>query len=132
MSIQFSVNVRNAMLDAVETAIGTAAVLQIKSGSVPAATTTANSGTVLVSYTLASDWAAAAASGSKSFNNTPLSANAAATGTAGHFRIFSSTGTCHWQGTVATSAADLTIDNTSVNSGQTVNVTSFTLSMANS
>lgn len=133
MAIQFSVPVRNAMLDAIETAIGTSAKLEIRSSSVPASTSTANAGSVLVSYSLSSDWAAAASSGSKSFNSTPISGTASGTGTAAHFRIYSSTNTCHWQGTVTATGGggDVTVDNTSIASGQAVNITSFTITAAN-
>jgi hypothetical protein len=130
--VQYSVSVRNAMLDVIESTIGTSAVLKIRTGAAPATCATADSGTVLVSYSLASDWAAAASSGSKSFNNTPLSTSAAATGTAGHYRIYASDGTtCHEQGsiTVTGGGGDLTVDNTSINSGQTVNVTAFSKTM---
>ena len=132
MAVQNSVAVRNAMLDAIETAIGTGAILKIATGSQPANCAAAASGTVLVSYTLASDWAANASAGSKSFNNTPVSASASATGTAAHYRIYASDGTtCHDQGsvTVTGGGGDMTIDNTSINSGQVVNITGFTKTM---
>lgn len=132
MAIQLSVAVRNARLDAIETAIGTAAVLKIKTGAQPANCAAADSGTVLVSYTLASDWAAAASSGSKSFSGTPIAGTASGTGTAAHYRVYASDGTtCHMQGTVGTSGTDVIIDNTSINSGQTVNVTSWSITDAN-
>ena len=56
MAIQWSVSLRNARLDAIETAIGTGAHLHIYTGSVPANVGTAASGTKLVDITLASDW----------------------------------------------------------------------------
>ena len=60
MALQYSVTVRNAQLDAFETAIGTSAVLKIRTGSVPASCATADSGTVLATCSLPSDWMAAA------------------------------------------------------------------------
>ena len=48
------------MTVAIETTIGTAPVLKIRSGSAPADVATADSGTVLATLTLPSDWAAAA------------------------------------------------------------------------
>jgi hypothetical protein len=131
MAIQFSTAVRNARLDQVETTIGTSPKLQIRTGAPPADCSAADSGTLLVEITLPSDWMAAASSGSKSKLGT-WSATASASGTAGHFRIKDSAGTtCHMQGTVATSGADLNLDNTSINSGQTVTVNTFTLTDAN-
>lgn len=134
MAIQLSVGARNARLDAIETAIGASAKLQIYSGSMPASTAAAATGTKLAEFSLAADWAANAASGSKSFNNTPLTTTGLAGGTAGYFRIVDSAGTtCHLQGTVTASGGggDMTIDNTSIANGQTVNVTSFTLTDGN-
>lgn len=133
MAVQFSTSVRNAMLDVIETTIGTSAVLKIRSGSPPASCATADSGTVLVSYSLASDWAAAASGGSKALSNTPISTTASASGTAGHYRIYASDGTtCHEQGTITVTGGggDMTVDNTSINNAQTVNITSFTKTMS--
>jgi hypothetical protein len=132
MAIQLSVTVRNARLDAIETAIGASAVLRIRTGAVPATCATADSGTVLASITLPSDWMSAAASGSKDKLGTWQDASADNTGTAAHFRIYDSTGTtCHLQGTVATSGADMNVDNTSFATGQSFTVTSFTLTDGN-
>ena len=66
MAIQLSVAVRNARLDAIETAIGTSAVLKIRSGAAPANCAAADAGTVLGSITCPVDWAGAAGSGAKS------------------------------------------------------------------
>ena len=134
MAIQLSTSVRNARLDQIETTIGTAAVLKLRTGAQPANCAAADSGTVIISYTLASDWAAAASSGSKAFSNTPISGAATATGTLAHYRLYASDGTtCHAQGsiTVTGGGGDMTVDNTSVNSGQTVNVTSWTITDGN-
>lgn len=128
MAFQFSVAARNAAIDAIETAIGTAPTLEIRSGSVPANCAAADSGTLLASMTLPSDWLVAASSGSKTLLGTWQDASADATGTAGHFRIKVS-GTCHIQGTVTATGGggDLTLDNVSIASGQQVTITSFTL-----
>lgn len=134
MALQYSVAVRNAQLDALETAVGTSAVLKIRSGSAPANCATADSGTVLATINLPSDWMAAASSGSKSKSGTWEDASADATGTAGHWRLYASDGTtCHAQGTCTATGGggDMTLDNTSINSGQTVTVTSFTISAGN-
>lgn len=135
MALQFSVTVRNAQLDAFETAIGTSAVLKIRTGSVPATCATADSGTVLSTINLPSDWMAAASSGSKALSGSWTDASADATGTAGHFRLYASDGTtCHAQGTVTITGGggDMTLDNTSIATGQAVTVTGFTLTAGNS
>lgn len=135
MALQYSVAVRNAQLDAFETAIGASAVLKIRSGSAPATCATADSGTVLATLSLPSDWMAAASSGSKAKSGTWEDASADATGTAGHFRIYASDGTtCHAQGTITATGGggDMTLDNTSIATGQAVSITSFTLTAGNS
>lgn len=134
MALQYSVAVRNAQLDAVETTIGTAPLLRIYSGSVPATCATAASGTLLAEMTLPSDWMAAASSGSKSLSGTWQDASANAAGTAGYWRLYDSGGsTCHAQGTVTATGGggDMTLDNTSIASAQSVTVTSFTISAGN-
>lgn len=134
MSLQLSVSVRNAQLDAIESTIGTSAILEIRTGSAPANCAAADSGTLLASMTLPSDWMAAASSGSKALSGTWQDASANATGTAAHFRIKDSGGTtCHVQGTVTATGGggDMTLDNTSIASTQQVTITSFTLTAGN-
>ena len=124
MTVQLSTTVRNAMADQYETTIGTSPTLEMRSGAPPANCATADSGTLLVSMTLPSDWMGAAASGVKSLLGT-WQANASATGTLGHYRIKQGV-TCHEQGTVAASGADINVDNVSVASGQQVTITAKT------
>jgi hypothetical protein len=134
MTIQLSVDVRNARLNAIETAIGTAAIIQIRTGAQPANCAAADSGTELAEFTLASDWAAAAASGSKSLSSTPISTTGSGDGDAGHFRIYESTGTtCHYQGSVTATGGggDLTVDDITIATGQTVNITGWSITDGN-
>ena len=122
------------MLDAVETSVGTSAVLKIRTGAAPANVATADSGTVLATLTLPSDWMAAASGGSKAKSGTWEDTSADATGTAAHFRLYASDGTtAHAQGTVTATGGggDMTVDNTSFSSGQAFTVTSFTLTAGN-
>ena len=100
MALQLSTAVRNAMLDASETAIGTSAIMRIRTGSPPANAAASDTGTVIATLNLPSDWMAAAASGQKAFLGTWQDASADALGTVGHFRIYDTAGTtCHMQGT---------------------------------
>lgn len=134
MAVQFSTSVRNARLDAIETTIGTSAVLKIRTGAAPANVAAADSGTVLATLTLPSDWMAAAASGSKAKSGTWQDSSADATGTAAHFRLYASDGTtAHMQGTVTATGGggDMTVDNTSFATAQNFTVTSFTLTDGN-
>lgn len=135
MALQYSTTVRNAQLDALETTIGVSAVLKIRTGSAPANVAAADSGTVLATLNLPSDWMAAASSGSKAKSGTWQDSSADGTGTAAHFRIYASDGTtAHLQGTVTATGGggDMTLDNTSIASGQVVTVSSFSISAANS
>ena len=130
MTVQLSVACRNAALDALETTIGTAAVLHLRTGGPPATVATANSGTLLASMTLDSDWWAAASSGAKAKSGTWSDASANATGTVAHFRIFASDGTtCGMQGTVTITGGggDMTVDSTSITAAQVVTISTFTL-----
>ena len=128
MAFQFSIAARNAALDSIETAIGVSPTLEIRSGTVPASCAAADSGTVLATMALPSDWLAAASAGVKSLSGTWQDISADATGTAGHFRIKAST-TCHIQGTVTITAGggDMTLDNTSIATGQQITITAFSI-----
>lgn len=97
MSFQFSTAVRNAAADAIETITGTAPTLELRTGAPPADCATADSGTLLASMALPSDWLAAASAGAKSLLGTWQDASANAAGTVGHFRIKQGA-TCHIQG----------------------------------
>ena len=131
MALQYSVTVRNAKLDAVEDTINVSPILRIRTGSPPANCAAADSGSVLASITLPSDWMAAASGGTKDKAGTWTN-TASGTGTAGHFRIYASDGTtCHIQGTVGTSGTDMIVDSTSFTSGQSFTVTAFTLTAGN-
>ena len=132
MAIQLSDSVRDAQNDAIETTISTTPTLSIWSGSAPADCATANSGTLLASMTLPSDWMAASSTGSKAKSGTWQDTSADATGTAAHFRIHQGTA-CHIQGTVtATSGGgDIELDNTSIASGQQVTISTFTITAGN-
>jgi len=89
---------------------------------------------VLAEMTLPSDWMTAAASASKSLSGTWQDTSANATGTAGHFRIYDSTGaTAHIEGSITATGGggDMELDNTSIATGQQVTVTTFTLMAGN-
>jgi len=80
MTTQYSTTVRNGVLDAWETAIGPTPIIEIRTGAQPANCAAASTGTLLATYTLASDWATAASGGIKSLANLPLTTTAVATG----------------------------------------------------
>lgn len=132
MAIQFSTAIRNAMLDAIETVVGTAPIMRIRTGGQPASCAAADTGSVLATLTLPSDWLLAAASGTKSKSGTWEDASADAGGTAGHYRIYD-TGdtTCHIQGSVAQSGGDMNVSNTNFAAGQPFTVNTFSISAGN-
>lgn len=133
MALQLSTGVRNAQADQLETTVGTAPKLQIRSGAVPANCAAADAGTLLCEITLPSDWLTAASAGLKQKNGT-WSGTGAATGTAGHFRVKDSAGsTCHMQGTVTITGGggDMTLTNTSVAISQAVVIDTFDYTRGN-
>lgn len=112
---------------------GTAAVIEIYSGSVPAdADASIGAATLLASLTcsataftsVADDTPGAIAT----FASITSDSSADATGTAAFFRIKTQTGgTVIAQGTVGTSAADLILNTVSITSGSTVSISSATI-----
>jgi hypothetical protein len=130
MALQLSTAVRNAMLDQLETTIGsTSLTIEMRTGAPPANAAAADSGTVVATITLPADWLAAAASGAKAIAGGPWTDTVADnTGIIAHFRLKQST-TCHIQGTVTETGGggDMIIDNNDVNAGQPVSITAFTL-----
>ena len=133
MTIQLSEAVRNARLDAIESNIGTDPVLKIRTGAQPADCATADSGSVLATLNLPTDWLAAAESGAKAKSGTWQDTSADGTGTAAHFRIYNSGGTCVMQGSITATGGggDMTLDNTSIAAAQQVTITGFTLTDGN-
>ena len=127
--MQFSIRVQNARLDSIETTIGTAPILQIFSGPIPANCAAASTGTVLSSMTLPVDWMNNASGGTKTKLGTWQQLSASNTGTAGYFRVFDSGGVnCDIQGTVTASGGggDMIVSTISFVAGASVTVNTFT------
>lgn len=134
MAVKFSIAVGNGRLDQVEVTIGVSAVLKIRTGAPPANADAADTGTVLATMNLPSDWMAAAASRAKAKSGTWQDLLADAAGTAAHFRIYASNGTTpHIQGTCSITGAggDMTLDNDVIALNQVITVTAFTLTDGN-
>lgn len=129
MAVQFSVAVRNATLDVVETTIGPSPKLQIRTDAQPANCAAAATGTLLTEVPCPSDWMAAASAGTKVLAGS-WTAPAVAAGTAAHYRIVDNAGTtCHEQGSITLTGGggDMTLDNTNIAAGQAVTITAKTL-----
>jgi hypothetical protein len=127
-----SVAVRNAQLDAIESTVGTSAILKLRSGTKPATCATADSGTVVATLSLPADWMAAASGGSKGLLGTwqDASADNANAGGAMHWRIYASDGTtCHMQGTVTVTGGggEIELQNLNITAGQAINITAFNI-----
>lgn len=123
MAVTYTAAVKNARLDAVVTAIGTAGVLEIG---------TTGMASVLATITLGNP-AGTTSGGVLTFSGFPRSDTSAdATGTAAAARIrTASGGTDIITGlTVGTSGSDINLDSTSITVGQTVTINSATITHA--
>lgn len=132
MALQYSVAVRDAQNDQMETTIGASPTLDIRTGAPPANCAAAALGTLIATGTLPADWLGASASGLKAKAGTwTVTGNAAAgSGTAGgHFRIMAAA-VCHTQGTFG-AGADLVPDNNSIANLQVVTVTAYNITRGN-
>lgn len=134
--LQFSTDLRNDLLDCIETHGGTAPILRIYTGARPDFLSDPSTGTLIVAITLPSDWMAAAVGAVKDLAGVWAN-TAAATGdvtTTGYFRLFESTGTTPFmQGSVGGtgSGKHIELDDPTITSGQTVTISTFTLTGGN-
>jgi len=126
MAITLTANARNAacngVVDLVDAGAG-AGTIELKS----AASTVA--GTNEVATCTFSDPAFGAAAAGVATASAITNDTNATGGTAGFFTIFDSNGAAVLQGTVATSGADLNISSVAIGAGDTVAITSFTVTM---
>jgi hypothetical protein len=134
-NLKYSTALKNAQQNAITTIVGASALLQIYSGSQPASPDTAvSTQTLLATLTCNATFAPGASGGVLTLNSITNGTGTAgaSTGTsATWFRLTTSGGTAHIDGTVGTSASDLNLNNTSIAQNQTVSVTSFTITNAN-
>ena len=129
MALSYTTTLRNAMLDAITTAVGNAGLLRIYDGAKPAAGGAAT--TLLAELTCGTPFAAGASGGVLTLGSITQDSSANATGTATWFRITTSGGTWIIDGTVGTSGADLNLTTTSITATQPVSVTSMTITEGN-
>lgn len=123
MSVTYTTAVKNARLNAVTTAIGATGVLEIG---------TAGMATILATIPLANPAAPAASGGVLSLTMPQSDASADASGTAAAARIrTASGGTDVMTGlSVGTSGADINLDSVSITAGQTVTISSASITHA--
>lgn len=129
MALAYSTAVRNAMLDAITSAIGASGLLRIYDGSRPASGGSAT--TKLAELALSATAAPGASGGVLTFSSITQDASADATGTATWFRIVTSGGAFVLDGSVGTSGSDLNLTTTSIVATQPVSVTSFVITEGN-
>lgn len=125
MPVTYTTSVKNARLNAVNTAIGATGVLEIG---------TAGMATVLATIPLTNPAALSIASGVLTFNFNPAisDSSADATGTAAAARIRTAPGGIDVVTglTVGTSAADIILDSVNITAGQTVTITAASITHA--
>lgn len=129
MALQYSTTHRTNAMSDIATQAGTSATIKIWSGSPPATCATADTGTLLVTLTGNASQLGTATSGVLTFSSI-TSGTAGNTGTAGYFRVYPSAATSTnavLQGLVGTSGSDMNITSTSIVSGQTVSISSWTI-----
>jgi hypothetical protein len=125
----------NAIVDQLDGAAGS---LEIFSGSAPATAETADSGTLLADFALPAPAFGAAADAdpnavatAEAITGVTGEAGAGGGTVAGYFRVKNNGGTVLWQGSVggASSGENLELSNTTIASGQDVDVTAWTVTL---
>lgn len=133
MTLQYSVAVRNAQLDAVETTIGVSAILHLYSGAPPANCAAADTGVLLGTIACPADWMNGASGGIKTLKGT-WSGSGVAAGNAGYFRIKDTTDTntgCQGTVTATGGGGDMTLNSIAFVIGIPFTENTFQLNAAN-
>ena len=131
--MKFGVTLNNALLNQIETTVGTAPKFRFLTGPPEATPATAQSGTLIAEIALPSDWLNAASAEQKTRLGV-WAVQAVAAGEVGHFRITNTAGTtCHILGSVTATGGggDLEMPDTVVPLGKWLVVDLFTLLAAN-
>ena len=130
MTLRYSALVNTDRLTSLNTDIGINAKLAIYSGAQPASVATAASGTLIVTLPCNAT-AFGTVSGGQLTAGAITTTAAAATATAGWFRLFKADGvTAVVDGSVGTAATDIILNSTAINVSQNVSITSFVITGA--
>jgi hypothetical protein len=133
--VKLSVLAKNAILDALTAQLGAGALIDLYDGTKPASPDTAvSTQNKLVTLTGATPFAPAASGGVLTAGAIANGSGSVAAGsgkTATWARISTSGGTAKIDVTVAAAGADLNINNPNIATGQTVSVSSFTITAPN-
>ena len=126
MARKYSAAVRDAWNAAYEAAIGTAPVLELRTGAPPANCAAGDSGSLLASLTCPADWQGNSSGGVTAKAGT-WAGTVLGAGSVGHYRFKNSGGTCHEQGTVTITGGggDLTMNNPVLEIGQPVTMNTW-------
>lgn len=131
MAVTIGTSVRDAMINAAADLLdASAGTIEVRTGAKPSAPADADSGTLLATFTLPAPAFGSASTGVVTAEAIS-GATAAATGTAGHYRVKNNGGTALWDGTVTITdgGGDLTMPSTSITSGEGVDITGYTMTM---
>ena len=126
MTFQYGAVLRTNQVSQIQTSIGATGTLKIFSGAEPANCAAADPTGLLCTIVLPASFLTSA--GGVTTIAGSWSVAATATGTAASFRMYDGGAVCHVQGNTTT---DLVLNNTSITTGQTVTVTSFTVTAGN-
>ena len=130
MALQFDTTTRNDWLTTLNTQLGASAILLVYSGSPPANCAAGATGTLLSNGVRgnAAGWGAVA-SGVLTAAAIASDPNATGTGIAGYFRWTDASSNVRMQGTVSAPAGggDLVLSTTNITAGDTVAITSWTI-----
>ncbi len=134
-NLKYSAALKNAQQNAITSTVGASALLNIYSGTQPANPDTAITSQVLLATLTCNATFAPAASGGvltlNAISNGTGTAGAGAGTNATWYRLTTSGGTAHIDGTVGITASDLNLNNVNIATGQTVSVTSATYTNGN-
>ena len=133
-TLQYSVTLRNAQIDAISTVGAGTAKMEILTGAIPANCAAARTGTVLATLTLPATWISPGTGGTVVKVGTWEDTSADAAGTAGYFRLYKNDGTTVvMQGDITATAGGgaMTLDNIVFAAAQNFTVTGFTLVCGN-
>lgn len=126
MTFQYGATLRNNQVSQIQTTVGATGSLKIFSGAEPANCAAADPTGLLCTIALPASFLTSAG-GVTTIAGT-WSAAASATGTAASWRMYDGSAVCHVQGNTTT---DLVLNNQNITSGQTVTITSFSVTAGN-
>jgi len=126
MAFQYGVALRNNQVSQIQTSVGGSGTLKIFSGAEPANCAAADPTGLLATIVLPATFLTS--TGGVTTIAGIWSVAASGTGTAQSFRMYDGSSVCHVQGNTTT---DLVLNNQSIATGQTVTVTSFSVTAGN-